>query len=196
MAGSNQTELEMIKKVIENVTHPTTKPKSIQDVLDKYADVFKDELGTLKGIKAAISVKPDAVPRFHKACVLPFAKKERVEKELERLEKDGVISPVKHSEWAAPVVPVTKRDGGLRLCGDYKVTVNMATNTETYPLPRIEEVLALCGGKIISNIDLAAAYQQVLLDDESKKYTTVNTHKGLFVYNRLCFGINSAVSIF
>lgn len=123
--------------------------------------------------------------------------KERVEKELERLEKDGVISPVKHSEWAAPVVPETKRDGGLRLCGDYKVTVNMATNTETYPLPRIEEVLAaLCGGKIFSKIDLAAAYQQVLLDDESKKYTTVNTHKGLFVYNRLCFGINSAVSIF
>lgn len=73
----------------------------------------------------------------------------------------------------------------------------MATNTETYPLPRIEEVLAaLCGGKIFSKIDLAAAYQQVLLDDESKKYTTVNTHKGLFVYNRLCFGINSAVSIF
>uniref|UniRef100_A0AAV2L2F4 Gypsy retrotransposon integrase-like protein 1 n=1 Tax=Knipowitschia caucasica TaxID=637954 RepID=A0AAV2L2F4_KNICA len=123
--------------------------------------------------------------------------KEKVDKELERLEKDGVISPVKHSEWAAPVVPVTKKDGGLRLCGDYKVTVNLATNTETYPLPRIEEVLAaLCGGKIFSKIDLAAAYQQVLLDDESKKYTTVNTHKGLFVYNRLCFGINSAVSIF
>ncbi|CAL9702513.1 unnamed protein product [Knipowitschia caucasica] len=183
--------------MIKKVTESTTKPKSIQDVLDKYADVFKDELGTLKGIKAAISVKPDAVPKFHKARALPFAMKEKVDKELERLEKDGVISPVKHSEWAAPVVPVTKKDGGLRLCGDYKVTVNLATNTETYPLPRIEEVLAaLCGGKIFSKIDLAAAYQQVLLDDESKKYTTVNTHKGLFVYNRLCFGINSAVSIF
>uniref|UniRef100_A0AAV2KXD0 ribonuclease H n=1 Tax=Knipowitschia caucasica TaxID=637954 RepID=A0AAV2KXD0_KNICA len=184
-------------KMIKKVTESTTKPKSIQDVLDKYADVFKDELGTLKGIKAAIFVKPDAVPKFHKARVLPFAMKEKVDKELERLEKDGVISLVKHSEWAAPVVPVTKKDGGLRLCGDYKVTVNLATNTETYPLPRIEEVLAaLCGGKIFSKIDLAAAYQQVLLDDESKKYTTVNTHKGLFVYNLLCFGINSAVSIF
>lgn len=41
----------------------------------------------------------------------------------------------------------------------------------------------------------SAACQQVLLDDESKKYTTVKTHKGLFVCNRLCFGINSAVSI-
>lgn len=51
-------------------------------------------------------------------------------------------------------------------------------------------------GEKYSQIDLAAAYQQVLLDDESKKYTTVNTLKGLFVYNQLCFGINSAVSIF
>ncbi|XP_057711364.1 uncharacterized protein K02A2.6 [Corythoichthys intestinalis] len=184
-------------KMIKKVTQCAAKPKSIQDVLDKYDDVFKNELGTLKDIKATISVKRDAVPKFHKARVLPFAMKEKVEKELERLEKEGVINPVKHSEWAAPVVPVSKRDGGLRLCGDYKVTVNPVTNTETYPLPCIEEVLAaLCGGKIFSKIDLAAAYQQVLLDEESKKYTTVNTHKGLFVYSRLCFGINSAVSIF
>ena len=135
---------KMIKAAaINTVTENSAqKPKSIPEVLSKYDDVFKDELGTLKDIKATISVKPDAVPKFHKARVLPFAMKEKVEKELERLEKEGVISPVKHSEWAAPIVPVSKRDGGLRLCGDYKVTVNLATNTETYPLPRIEEVLA------------------------------------------------------
>lgn len=54
----------------------------------------------------------------------------------------------------------------------------------------------LSGGKQFSKIDLASAYQQVILDKDSKVYTTVNTHKGLFVYNCLCFsGINSAVSI-
>ncbi|XP_019711498.1 uncharacterized protein K02A2.6-like [Hippocampus comes] len=188
---------EMIKTVTENKMQASPRAKSIREVLAKHDDVFTDELGTLKDIKATISVKPDTVPKFHKARVLPFAMKEKVEKELERLEKDGVITPVKHSEWAAPVVPVPKRDGGLRLCGDYKITVNQAINTETHPLPRIEEVLAtLCGGKIFSKIDLAAAYQQILLDDDSKKFTTINTHKGLFVYNRLCFGVNSAVSIF
>lgn len=102
---------------------------------------------------------------------------------------------MKYSEGAAPVVLVVKRDVTIRLCGNYKVTVNQATNTDIYPLPRIEEVLAtLSGGKLFSKIDLASAYQQVLLDEESKKYTTFNMHKGLFVYNRLCFGINSAVS--
>jgi len=61
----------------------------------------------------------------------------------------------------------------------------------------MEEVLAtLSGRKLFSKIDLAQAYQQVLLDDDSKKYTTINTHKGSYVYNRLAFGISSAPSIF
>lgn len=170
--------LEKIKldwKTIKMVSENTKTPKSIPDVLAKYSQVFKDELGTLKDIKATISVKPDATPRFHKARPLPFAMKARVEEELGRLERENVISPLKHSEWAAPVVPVVKRDGTIRLCGDYKVTVNQATNTDTYPLPRIEEVLAtLSGGKLFSKIDLASAYQQVLLDEDSKKYTDTN----------------------
>ena len=96
-----------------------------------------------------------------------------------------------------PIVPVVKKDQSLRLCGDYKVSVNQALETDTYPLPRLEELLAtLSRGKIFSKIDLAAAYQQVFLDDDSKKYTTINTHIGLFVYNRLPFGISSAPSIF
>ncbi|KAJ8370538.1 hypothetical protein SKAU_G00105660 [Synaphobranchus kaupii] len=123
--------------------------------------------------------------------------KDTVEAELRRLEEANIISPVKHSEWAAPIVPVLKKDKSLRICGDYKVSANQAVETETYPLPRLEELLAtLSGGKIFSKIDLAAAYQQVLLDDDSKKYTTINTHRGLFVYNRLPFGISSAPSIF
>ncbi|KAK9517616.1 hypothetical protein VZT92_022970 [Zoarces viviparus] len=123
--------------------------------------------------------------------------KDRVEEELRKLEEANIISPVKHSEWAAPIVPVVKKDKSLRLCGDYKVSANQAVERETYPLPRLEELLAtLSGGKIFSKIDLATAYQQVLLDDDSKKYTTINTHRGLFVYNRLPFGISSAPSIF
>lgn len=54
----------------------------------------------------------------------------------------------------------------------------------------------LSGGTVFSKIDLASAYQQVLLDDESKQLLTINTHRGLFVYNRLPFGVSSAPSIF
>lgn len=76
------------------------------------------------------------------------------------------------------MVSVTKRDGTLRLCGDYKVTVNQVTDTEIYPLPRIEEVLpTVSGGKLFSKIDLASAYQHVPLNEDSKNYTAVNTQR-------------------
>ena len=72
--------------------------------------------------------------------------KVKVENELRRLEEANIISPVKDSEWGAPTVPVQKRDMSLRLCGDYKVSVNQATETDTYPLPRLEELLATLSG--------------------------------------------------
>lgn len=138
-----------------------TKCRSLREVLDKYSEVFREELGTLKDIKASIIVKPDVPPKFCKHRPLPFAMKERVEKELRRLEEANIVSPVKHSVWAAPIVLVEKRDMSLRLCGDYKVSANQTVETETNPLLRLEELLAtLSGGKVFSKIDLAAAYQR------------------------------------
>ena len=101
-------------------------PRSLDAVLEAHQQVFTDELGTVKDVKATIHVDPDATPRFFKARSLPFSLKKKVEQELERLQQQGVIAPVQLSDWAAPVVPVIKEDGNLRLCGDYKVTVNKA----------------------------------------------------------------------
>ena len=58
-----------------------------------------------------------------------------MEAELERLLKASVIEPVRSSDWAASIVPVTKPDGSVRICRDYKMTVNKAVVVETYPLP-------------------------------------------------------------
>ena len=101
------------------------------------------------------------------------------------------------SDWAAPIVPVVKRDGSIRICGDYKVTVNQAAKLDKYPLPWIDDIFAsLEGGKIFSKWDLAHAYQLVPLDESSKKFTTINISKGLYQYSRLPFGVSSAPAIF
>jgi len=116
-----------------------------------------------------------------------------VEEELSRLETSGVIKPVQFTKWAAPIVPVVKQDGSFRVCGNYKVTVNEVAKTDTYPLPKIEDLFAsLSGGKQFSKVDLASAYQH----DQSKEYTTINTHKGLYCYNCLPFGVASPPAIF
>ena len=64
-----------------------------------------------------------------------------MEQELERL-LSLIIEPVQFSDWAAPIVPVLKSDGRVRICGDYKVTINRAAKLEKYPIPRIEELFA------------------------------------------------------
>ena len=118
-------------------------------------------------------------------------------KELERLEKTGVIEPVQHADWAAPIVPVLKQDGSVRICRDYKLTVNQAAKTDSFPLPRIDDLFAsLAGGQAFSKLDLAHAYLQLEMNGESKKLVTINTQKGLFQYNRLPFGVSAAPSIF
>ena len=84
----------------------------------------------------------------------------------------------------------------MRVCGDFKVSVNPVLLAEQYPLPRIEDIFAnLAGGKHFSKLDLRRAYHQLEVTEESKKYLTINTHKGLFQYNRLVFGITSSPAI-
>jgi len=144
-----------------------------------------------------LNVDSNATPKFFKARSVPLALKEKVETELGKLESMGIISPVQFSRWAAPIVPVLKQNGTVRICGDFKVTVNQACPTDSYPLPRVDELLAnLSGGKYFSKLDMSQAYLPLPLDNKSREYVTVNTHKGLYRYNRLPFGVSSAPSIF
>ena len=171
--------------------------EKVDDLLSKYSNVFEEGLTTMNTFKAELHLKEGSTPKFCKARNVPFALRPAVEDELLRLEKEGVIKPVSHSQWAAPVVPVPKSDGHIRLCGDYKTTVNPALDVDKYPLPKPEDLFAsLAGGKKFSKIDLTSAYQQVSLAEECEEFTTINTHKGLYRYTRLPFGIASAPAIF
>ena len=121
-----------------------------------------------------------------------------MEADLDRLTREGALTRVEHSEWATPIVVVPKKDSNsVRICADYKVTLNPLLVVDQYPVPRVEDLFAsLAGGQNFSKIDLANAYLQMEVDPESRKYLTINTHKGLFTYNRLPFGIASAPALF
>ena len=80
---------------------------------------------------------------------MPYVLKEKVEKELERLQGLGIITPVSFSAWAAPIVPVVKSDTNIHICGDYKVTINQASQTDSYPLPHVDDLFAAQSGGTI-----------------------------------------------
>ncbi|XP_037568287.1 uncharacterized protein K02A2.6-like [Dermacentor silvarum] len=169
----------------------------VKDLISRFPDVFSEGLDNFAGVKAKIKVPEDVKPRFFRPRPVPFALQEMVAQELQRLQREGILRPVRTAEWAAPFVPVLKKDGKIRLCGDFKVTVNRAADIETYPVPWVEEIWAqLAGGVMFSKLDLRDAYQQVESDEESKKLVTINTQQGLFQYNRLPFGVASAPAIF
>ena len=87
------------------------------------------------------------IPGHSLAFAKPFALKDKVEAELERLEREGIIEPVQSAEWAAPIVPVVKDDGSVRICGDYRMTVNQASRLDSYPLPKVDELFATFAGR-------------------------------------------------
>ena len=87
--------------------------------------------------------------------------------ELELLQKQGIIEPVQFSDWAAPIVPVLKSDGSVRVCGD---------------LPSIE-----WQSKTFTKLDFSHAYQQMELDEESRQYVPINTHRGTFAVQSIAF---------
>ena len=170
---------------------------TLSAVLDQHKSVFKDELGTVRAHRAKLHVCPSTMPKFFKPRPIPFAIKDIIGAELDKMEKAGILEKISHSEWAAPIVTVPKKDGTYRICGDYKVTVNSALDVDQYPLPNPTDLFAsLAGGQKFSKLDLSRAYQQLLLDDDSKNFTTINTHQGMYRYTRLPFGIASAPAIF
>ena len=79
----------------------------LTQLLESFSDVFKDELGTLQGDEVSIHIDSTVQPKFWSP---PYAMREKVEKELQNLETQGIITPVKFSKWAAPIVPVLKHN--------------------------------------------------------------------------------------
>ena len=169
----------------------------VQSILHRYPTVFSKSLGKMTNHSATLHVPDTARPIFCKPRPVPYSLREDVGKELDRLESIGVLEKVPHAEWAAPLVVVPKKDGTVRLCGDYKQTVNRRLEVDQYPLPKPNDLFSsLSGGQKFTKLDLTQAYQQLPLDPESQKYCVVNTHQGLYRYKRLPFGVASAPAIF
>lgn len=161
-----------------------------------FSEVFDGKFGLCTKSKAHLTVKANQEPIFRPKRPVAYAVQHLVE-ELQRLQNTGVISQVNYSEWAAPIVVIKKANGSIRICAGFSTGLNNALEPHQYPLPLPEDIFSkLANNKYFSHIDLSDAFLQIEVDDESKHLLTINTHMGLFRYNRMVFGVKTFPAIF
>ena len=155
------------------------------------------EFGKIKDIVVQLSIDKSIKPIQQPLRRIPIALEVKVEEKLKEALDLGIIEEVVGpSSWISPVVIVFKENGDLRLCIDMR-RANQAIRRENFPLPIFENFMTkLRGAKYFSRLDLCNAYHQLELHSDSREITTFITHKGLYRYKRLLFGVNSAPEIF
>ena len=142
--------------IIHNI-HPV-EPVSVErassfSVIEEFPTVFAEKLGCIQGVEAEIHVKPDAVPKCWSARPVPYALRPAIDKEVDRLEGEGIIRKIDFAEWASPIVVETKKNGDVRLCVDFKVSINRYIDPQQHPIPSPTDLLAtLAGGRYSRNL--------------------------------------------
>ncbi|KAG0733520.1 hypothetical protein G6F23_013270 [Rhizopus arrhizus] len=132
--------------------------------------------------------KENTQPISHRPYRLSPIESDYLQKELDKYCKLGVIAP-SNSPWAAPVILVKKKNGEYRMVIDYR-KLNAVTKKDSYPLPRIDDLLDTLGkAKVFSALDMRAGFHQVPLEENSKELTAFTTKYGVYHYNTLPMGL-------
>jgi hypothetical protein len=167
-------------------TSATSKMKS--RVLATYPSIFKGT-GTLKNHKVKFFIDDQVPPVFQPARPIPFHLREKMARELEKMEKEDIIEPHHGpAPWVSNVVMTPKDDGGLRITIDMR-QANKAIKQTNLPIPRPEEISSLLSGyKVYSKLDFRSAFHQLEIDEESRALTVFHANGRLMRYKRLTMG--------
>ena len=178
-------------------THPKVK-KKLKTELYRLREVFSsvgDEVGTTEVIQCQVKLKSGTQPIRQKSRPLNPVMEADLRKQLQQWLRHGVVEPSK-SPWSSPLVPVRKKDGTVRWAVDLRL-VNQCIVGDSYPLPRIEQLLEASGGhRIYSSLDASSAYHTIAMSEEAKELTAFATPDGLFHYCRMPFGLCTAPAVY
>lgn len=168
--------------------------QELRALLSSHGEIFSDKPGVAR-VKAHRIELTSTVPVRVKPYPVPLRLQDEVRKELRSMEAAGIIER-SSSAYCSPMVVVAKKDGGVRLCGDYR-RLNSVTKEDAEPMCDTRSIFGrLSGSKLFSKLDLTKGFFQIPLDPESRKYTAFGTPEGLFQYTVLPFGLNNSPAVF
>nr|XP_029725296.1 uncharacterized protein K02A2.6-like [Aedes albopictus] len=159
-------------------------------LLDSFEDVFSDVPGKLVGPPAKVHLKPNVSPVFVKARDVPHALRERYAAEIDKKLASGFFKRVEYSEWSSPTHIVVKKNGDLRITGNYKPTINPRMVVDEHPIPKIETIFnKMNGATMFCHLDVTDAYTHLPIDEEFSHTLTLNTAThGLIRPTRAVYG--------
>ena len=161
------------------------------EFLNEYQDMFArhaDDYGRTTLLEHEIVTDPQAAPIYQRPRPVPIHYRNQVREEIDGMVRAGIVAP-STSEWSSPIVIVKKKDGGIRLCVDYRA-LNNVTIKDSFPLPRISELLeSLHGASLFSSLDLQKGFHQISMEAKSRCKTAFAVPWGLFEFAVMPFGV-------
>ena len=185
---------EAVADVFVNVNLPVGDQDALRHVICRYADVFSDRPKIAKVECHKIELTSNTVVKV-KPYPIPMRLQDAVDKEIADMETAGVIEK-SSSPFCSPMVVVRKKDGGVRICGDYR-RLNAITKVDSEPMSdHIAIFSKLAGSKYYTKLDLAKGFFQIPLHPECRQYTAFATPRGLYQYKVLPFGLTNSPAVF
>ena len=190
-----ETALFNFEEKLSHLDHHTK--EKFNELLKKNSHLFaksETDLGKTSLVKMHIQTTCDH-PIKQKPYRTPFSQRPLVEKQIDDLLEAKIIRE-STSPWSSPIIMVPKKDGGHRMCVDYR-KLNLVTVQNSYPLPDISDILAsMKNSKIFTCLDLKSGYYQIEMQEADKPKTAFVCFKGLFEFNVLPFGLCAAPPVF
>jgi len=170
---------------------------TVKSLPDQYPNLFKSAIGRLTDITISLRIDPTIEPVVQKPRHTPYHLRDKIEAKLAKLVKDGVIRKAKGPiAWVSSIVPILKPNGDVRITTDSRAA-NAAIQRTRHPMPTPDDIsMAVTGATVFSKLDIKESFYILELSEESKYITVFRTHLGLFEFNCLNMGINTATEIF
>ncbi|XP_024942173.1 uncharacterized protein LOC107269153 [Cephus cinctus] len=189
-------QLNTVQRVHNIKASENSNNLTVEKILNKHKKVFEG-IGCVTNFEYDIQLKEDAKPTIAACRKIPIALNDQVKKELDKMEKDGIIKKVTEpTDWVHPIVISKKKNGQIRICID-PTEFNKFVKRYHRKIPTFDELSSdIAGSKVFSVLDADRALHQIKLSERSSYMMTIITPFGRYRYLRMPFGINSATEVF